>query len=748
VPSLFDRLTGGLFRRGPITIDDVPYIVRAADPTPAKDGKYRPQPDNRSGFSGVAEKSYAFGSTSNPYEDTFGHDPTRYAPSDFGNYEALSVAVYACVSKRAKSLAKLPPKLYKISASGKKSEVTTGRCFALLQSVNPFWSWGRLIRMTVHARLLWGTSYWCLERGPGGKGLPTEIWWARPDRMKVIPHPTDYIAGYIYEAHGNTIPWHKDEVIWLPKDNPVDEYSGLSPISAARMSIDLGQSALRSNKNIFDQGMQLGGVITPSDPEETFTPKQREDLEESFARRFKGGDKTHKWAVLGGDVKITPLGMSPQDAEFLGQMRWALNDVCRVFDIPPEMVGDHEHATYSNIEQAHEHFWGDTILSDAAEIAEGVTEQFLPIFHEADIMEFDISGIAALQEDRGQLVTQMSKLWAMGVPLNPLLQEFAPQLLPIGAKGYKWGDVWWAPGTLTPIDSAEKPLPPAPPTPEPKPEDQGGNNPGDEQAQDGKETQEGDTPSGDGSTEGTDNGSASEGAGKALALLEKYATEQRAKAITDEARAKAIADDPLMPKLTSVLQELMRRQQDAVISRVRSGKAEMPFDQAQWGKEFKQGLYRVLIQGQDTRDPEFARYAEGASQRAARFSNVETFTRLKERLDETPGAPNPFLCKQVRAIYRERATECEEIAKRIIGEKIGTSPFLLDVKPTPNGVHHVTVSDAERKARTEALKQFPKLVAAMKDLAAPRLRAEVDDYLDDQKKRVIKAIREQGKQGG
>jgi len=236
----------------------------------------------------------------------------------------------------------------------------------------------------------------------------------------------------------------KADVIWLKYDNPQDEFSGLSRISAARMAIDTASGAIRSNRAIFDAGMQMSGVIGPADKSQSLTREQAEQLGQMLERRFRGADKAHRVAVLSQPVAFTNLSLTPKDAEFLGLMQWGMREVCTVFGIPPELIGDHEHATYSNIEQAAKALWTDALIPEASFIADELTEQLVPLFgNEADSIEFDTSDIETLQEDRTEIIDQITKLVGVGVPLNRVLQELAPRFLPKGKDGYAWGDAAW-----------------------------------------------------------------------------------------------------------------------------------------------------------------------------------------------------------------------------------------------------------------------------------------------------------------
>lgn len=413
-------------------------------------------------------KAFRLGpATVDGFETTFGHDQTRYALEKYGDYAATNAAVYACSNIRAKNLAKLRLRIYKRTASGERVEVTSGRLFDLMRSINGFWTFRRLVRMTEMSLCAYGQAFWILENGVAGRTAaqvaPKELWWANPAKMKVVPDPVGYIKGYLYEDQGNTLAFDPADVIWLKYDNPADEFSGLSPIASARLAIDTAAGAMRSNRQIFDSGMMLSGVIGPADKTSSLTREQAEQLSQMLERRFKGADKAHRTAVLTQPISFTPLNLTPKDAEFMSIMNWGVREVCTVYGVAPQLIGDQTHSTYSNYEQAAKALWTDTLLPEARFLADEITEQLVPLFgNEADEVEFDTSDIETLQEDRAEVIDQIVKLVGIGVPLNRALQELAPRFLPPGETGYAWGDSAWLPATLVPVSDASAPAPAAP----------------------------------------------------------------------------------------------------------------------------------------------------------------------------------------------------------------------------------------------------------------------------------------------
>jgi len=592
----------------------------------------------------------------------WGVDPGAYSPPEYGEYIATSNNVYAVATQRAQMLAGLPLKLYR-GVGDKRKEVKTGQLYELLHRVNPRWTFSRLLQMTELSLCLWGTCYWFLERGQRGTMPPQEIWWGRPDRVTVMPDPIDYIAGFAYQApNGQVLPFAPSEVIWLRYPNPVDEYSGLSPLAAARLAADVASAAMQSNRNVFTNGLQLGGTVMPKSGT-TLTQEQAKELELQLERRFRGIDKAHRWGVFRFEAQLQALGLTPKDAEFLGALNFSLEEICRAYHWPIDLVGGQR--TYENVNAAHKAAWTHCLIPEASFIATELTEQLLPMFGtQADAAEFDSSDIEVLHEDTTAAWVRANAQIERGVlTINEWRSEQ-------GLEPVAWGDVWWAPSTVTPIESAEKPEPPAPVTP-----------PAQEQPVDEEPAQD----------ESQEEPRAHQRATQGAAWEYGGAAHRRV-----WARFVRRADR-YERMLTEVVQALFKQQQDSVVARV-GGKREEPalpddfepFDMAEWVRKFRTKVKAVLLQiledsggdaldelaigmAFDVKNPAVAQFLEDRAQRFAELVNETTWKMLKDSLGEgmDKGESIPDLIKRVIDVMGERIRSTPENIART--EVIGAS---------------------------------------------------------------------------
>lgn len=369
--------------------------------------------------------------------EVFSFDQRRNDPAKLVQ---LSTAVYTAVDLRSTTLSSIPILIYRELPDGSKEKVTSGPVYDLFKFVNPHWSLPRLMAAVEMSLCVYGQAFVIIERN--SRNVPVELWYAPAEKMKIVPHPTDYIEKFVFSTgHGKHIDIAPEDVIWIPGVmDPNDEFRCLSPLEAARMSIESSLDAMAANQNIFRNGMNPGGILSPKDAGTALTKEQRESIEHQLNLRLRGADKAHKLAVFSHPMDIQTPQLTPADAEFMSLLEWTLADIARVYKVPPTKLQDFSRATYSNVEQADKALYTDCIIPEAERIASAFIEQLLVQFGDEYHLEFDFSQVRSLQEDQMEITQQMVALHQIGVPLNKLLEVYRPDLLPEGTEGYPWGD--------------------------------------------------------------------------------------------------------------------------------------------------------------------------------------------------------------------------------------------------------------------------------------------------------------------
>lgn len=378
------------------------------------------------------------------WESRYGHDDSQFSPEEYGDFLVTSADVFAAASLRARLMSSLDLQLYRGRGADKKL-ISGGPAVDLLRHVNPFWTWPRLQRMDELSRCLWGETYWAIEKDAAG--IPREIWWLKPSRVKPVPHVNNYLAGFLYEGvTGEQIAFRADEIVWQRYPNPLDEFSALSPIAAARLAAETGSEMMRANRALWANGLQMGAMVVPPSGL-TFGKDQADDLRRHLEDRFTGSKNAHRWAVLRFEAQIKDLGVTQRDAEFLGGMSMTLRQVANAYGIPTPLLNDLEHSTLANLKELQTALWENALKADAQLCAAEIVEQLLPMFpgRQPDYAEWDFSGVSALQESASESWGRDRQAIEVGLlTVNEVRRSR-------GLPDVSWGDVWYQPVNKVPV---------------------------------------------------------------------------------------------------------------------------------------------------------------------------------------------------------------------------------------------------------------------------------------------------------
>ena len=260
-------------------------------------------------------------------------------------------AVYSCVRILAEAVAGLPLHLYRYNESGGKEKAVDHPLYRLLHDEpNPEMS-SFIFRETLMTHLLlWGNAYTQIIRN--GKGEILALYPLMPNRMSVDRDE----RGQLYYKYtptsddaptmeGSTVILSSRDVLHIPGLG-FDGLVGYSPIAMAKNAIGMAIACEEYGAKFFANGAQPGGVL-----EHPGTIKDPQRVRESWQSTFGGSGNANKIAVLEEGMKYTPISISPEQAQFLETRKFQINEIARIFRVPPHMVGDLEKSSFSNIEQ-------------------------------------------------------------------------------------------------------------------------------------------------------------------------------------------------------------------------------------------------------------------------------------------------------------------------------------------------------------------------------------------------------------
>lgn len=266
-------------------------------------------------------------------------------------------AVFACVQIIAETVATLPLLVYRREGKSKSQAVDhpVARLFSrapnTLQTPVEF-----LELMTAHC-LLRGNAYCEIERD--NRGAPIALWPLHPDTVSV--YRVTRSRGVVYDVTdpaGGTRRLLADEIFHL-KDRSDDGIVGRSRLQRAGETFGIALATEVHAANVFRNSASLSGVL--SHPE-NIGLEGAQRLAADFKRAYQGADKAGEIAILEEGMKWQAISVSPEATELLASRQFSIETVARIFRVPPPVLGDLSHGTYSNVTELGRWFHQHTIV--------------------------------------------------------------------------------------------------------------------------------------------------------------------------------------------------------------------------------------------------------------------------------------------------------------------------------------------------------------------------------------------------
>jgi len=251
-------------------------------------------------------------------------------------------AVWASVRLLSETIASLPLNVYKKEANGSK-HVDDSNPINDLISIAPSpnytsYTWRETM---MNSLLLFGNAYACIHRNGGAK--PVGLEFLNPKEVEPFISDQDNLIYYNYKGEIKAAA----EMLHIVGFS-FDGVLGKSPIQACKDAVGIGLASQEFGSNFFGQGANLSGVLEHPG---RLSDEAADRLRVSWNERFAGIHNSHQTAILEEGVKFSAIGMPLADAQFIETRRFSVEEVARIFRVPPHMIGDLSRSTYSNIEQ-------------------------------------------------------------------------------------------------------------------------------------------------------------------------------------------------------------------------------------------------------------------------------------------------------------------------------------------------------------------------------------------------------------
>lgn len=299
-----------------------------------------------------------------------------------------STAVFACVRVLAETVASLPLPVYRRLAGGGKERAADHYLYPILHDLpNPELTSFEFREALMGHLALWGNAYAEIERD--GAGRVRALWPLRPDKIQVVREQGELL--YYYTLPEGTRVALKPVQVFHIRGLSGDGIVGYSPIRLAREAIGLALATEEFGARFFSNGAHPGGIVEyPS----VLKDEAYERFKKSVQEAYGGLSKSHRLMVLEQGLKYHQIGIPPEDSQFLETRKFQVNEIARIFRVPPHMVGDLERATFSNIEHQSIEFVVHTIRPWLVRWEQAIKRDlFLPGERSTFFPEFLVDGL-------------------------------------------------------------------------------------------------------------------------------------------------------------------------------------------------------------------------------------------------------------------------------------------------------------------------------------------------------------------
>jgi HK97 family phage portal protein len=252
-----------------------------------------------------------------------------------------TTAVFACVRIIAETVASLPLHTYKYKGEGKEKMYTHPLYKLLHDEPNPEMTSFTLRETMMTHLLLWGNSYCQIIRN--GKGEVMNLYPLLPDKM-MLDRDNNGNLYYAYIKEGVSHYLGPEDVLHVPGLG-FDGVMGYSPVALAKNAIGLNIAAEEYGGRFFANNATPSGILSTSG-----TIKEPSKVRDAWQAAYGGTNNSNKVAVLEDGLQYQAISMPNSDAQFLETRKFQIEEICRIFQVPPHMVADLSKSSFSNIE--------------------------------------------------------------------------------------------------------------------------------------------------------------------------------------------------------------------------------------------------------------------------------------------------------------------------------------------------------------------------------------------------------------
>jgi len=303
----------------------------------------------------------------------------------FDTDKALTLtAVWCAIRLLAESVSSLPVSVYSKQPNGDKLEDSKSPIYNLVKFKPNYYqnkiTFFEFIMLSICTE---GNSYVQIVRN--NSGTPVQLICLDPSNVSVVVNNNELF----YQVDGGAVLDSSDMLHF--KTITDDGVTGLSPIDQCAKALNWGVSLEEFGSTFFSNGAKPSSILQ-TDRALSDTALQR--LKTSFNNNYGKLKNSNSTIVLEEGLTFKPISISPEQAQFLSSRQFSIEEVARIFNVPPHMLKDLSKSSFNNIEMQSQEFVTYTLMPYITRIEQ---EMNLKLFRTNELgktfIEFNVNGL-------------------------------------------------------------------------------------------------------------------------------------------------------------------------------------------------------------------------------------------------------------------------------------------------------------------------------------------------------------------
>ena len=291
--------------------------------------------------------------------------------------------LFAVIDRIATAVAASEWQLFRQQGREDRTEVESHVLLDLWDKPSPFYTNDEFLEVSVNHFSLVGEMWWVIVRDATFR-MPIEIWPVRPDRMRPIPHPTEYISGYIYQIGNEKVFLDIDDVIFIRRPSPLDPYRGIGPIGSIQFDLGSEKAASQWTANFFRNSARPGGII---ETDESMDDPEFDKFVQRWQTQHKGVQNAHRVAIL-EKAKWKNVAFTQREMQFTDLRKMNRDIIFGAYGVHAAMMGVSDNVNRANAEAAEVTFARWTVKPLLSRIRAAINEHLIKVMDPTLSLDF------------------------------------------------------------------------------------------------------------------------------------------------------------------------------------------------------------------------------------------------------------------------------------------------------------------------------------------------------------------------